>query len=459
MSIRSKVRGWRRRRRRKKAAEESAGTPLREFVYLDDVSVYSLTASRLGAIATEFTDTETNTLGGEVESSIEGFGGFAKGGVRAKSSASREQSSQVVRKSIIQTAFKDLYELEADRLLIGGPSAQLPDQLASADLTRLADQGEWVIDPAKFERGGLIELEVELETEAVFRVNAVVSAFLEIVQEDLEVFGITGPVGIAEARAMSRVLDKLLTGLVPLRGRAVDFVRTSVNGRDLVVHREVLDRLPESSRPAVEPLLVVGVAEQRLFWKDIRRVLFSNSRFRMFCRVSQSGLRDRWAPVKLTEVLKEIAPEFEAQILGALGESALSAMGDAIARGSSSDEVERDYLELAAGSFLAAVSDHHGRTLEPARLRALGVEAADSGGSLATTDDRRAFYGALLDQLDSELAVETPPEVAETCRVIATSEAGLGLGGSLAPRRASEVPPSAMAQTRFLDTEIVAIYW
>ncbi len=84
---------------RDKAAAESADAPLRESVYLDDVSVYSLTASRLGSIATEFTDTETSTLGGEVESWLEGFGGFAKGSVRAKSSSSRVQSSQVLRKS------------------------------------------------------------------------------------------------------------------------------------------------------------------------------------------------------------------------------------------------------------------------------------------------------------------------------------------------------------------------
>ncbi len=241
MSLRARLSRWRRRRRRDKAAAESADAPLREFVYLDDVSVYSLTASRLGSIATEFTDTETSTLGGEVESSLEGFGGFAKGSVRANSSSSREQSSQVLRKSIIQTAFKDMYDREADRLAIASPRTPLPDVGELSDLEKLAVAGDWVVRPETLERGRLIELEVELEAEAVFRVNAVVSAFLEIVQEDLKVFGVSGPVGITEARAMSRVLDKLLTGLVPLRGRAVDFVLVEVGERELVVHREVFE--------------------------------------------------------------------------------------------------------------------------------------------------------------------------------------------------------------------------
>lgn len=458
MSVRARLSRWRRRRRRDKAAAESAGAPLREFVYLDDVSVYSLTASRLGSIATEFTDTERNTLGGEVESSVEGFGGIAKGSVRAKSSASREQTSQVLRKSIIQTAFKDLFELEHDRLVLASPQPPAPNVGELSDLAKLAGAGDWVIRPGSLERGALIELEVELEAEAVFRVNAVVSAFLEIVQEDLKVFGVSGPVGVTEARAMSRVLDKLLTGLVPLRGRAVDFVVIEIGGEELVVHRDVLDQLPAPSRPKVEPLLVVGVAEQRLFWKDIRRVLFSNSRFRLFCRISQTGLRDRWTPVKLTDVLKEIAPEFEAQLLGALGESALSAMGEAVAHSSNADDQERLLLQRAADAFVEEVAEHHGAKLERTRARALAADAAERGGSLSTTDDRRQFFGQLLKQLDGELAVETSPEVAEACRVIAISEAGLGLGGQLVPSAVHE-PPQAARSARLLDTEIVAIYW
>ncbi|MGQ0679231.1 MAG: DUF6414 family protein [Actinomycetota bacterium] len=99
---------------------------------------------------------------------------------------------------------------------LSSPRTPLPDPGELSDLEKLAVAGDWVVRPETLERGRLIELEVELEAEAVFRINAVVPAFLEIVHEDLKVFGVSGPVGITEARAMSRVLDKLLTGLVPL---------------------------------------------------------------------------------------------------------------------------------------------------------------------------------------------------------------------------------------------------
>ena len=48
--------------RRWRAAGQNRHTPLREFVYLDEVSVYSLIASRLGPIAAEFSETQTESL-------------------------------------------------------------------------------------------------------------------------------------------------------------------------------------------------------------------------------------------------------------------------------------------------------------------------------------------------------------------------------------------------------------
>ena len=457
MSPLARLRRWWRERRRRNAATQTAGAELREFVYLDDVSVYSLMASRLGAIATEFTDTEARTLANEVESSVEGSAWFAKGSVHGRTASSREQSSQVLRKSIVQTAFKDLYGLESGRLVLRASSGSPP----GADAHELADlsvDGEWVVDPKTLVRGSLVEVEVELEAEAVFRVNAVVSAFLEIVQEDLEIFGVSAPQGIAEARAINRVLDRLLTGLVPIRGRAVNFAIVHAGGREVIVHRDLIDRLSDAERATAQPLFVVGVAEQRLFWKDIRRVLFSNARYRLFCRVSQTGLRDRWTPVKLTDVIKEIAPGFEGQLLNALGESTLSSMGEAVARSSDERRSSEETLMRAASSFARSIAEHHGRELTLDDSQRLVASAVAAGGSLESTDRRREFFGSLGRLIDNALAVSTPSEVAHDARIAATAAAGLGLGGTLAPSTPLALEPAA-GLDRFLDTEVVAIYW
>lgn len=59
MRLRGRVGAWVARRRRRRAARQLEGAPLREFVYLDEVSVYSLVASRMGSVATEHTATES----------------------------------------------------------------------------------------------------------------------------------------------------------------------------------------------------------------------------------------------------------------------------------------------------------------------------------------------------------------------------------------------------------------
>ena len=45
--------------------------------------------------------------------------------------------------------------------------------------------------------------------------------------------------------------------------------------------------LDGDSRIQPVPLHVVGVSEEALFWKDIKRVLFSRAEFFVMCRVSR----------------------------------------------------------------------------------------------------------------------------------------------------------------------------
>lgn len=182
------IRSWYRTRARKSrmkralARSGSAGTALREFIYLDDVSVYSLLASRLGPIATEFTDRQAQTLNSELGTEISANAGFAAGRANASIGSARSRESQVVRKSIVQTAFKELRDLEEAALelppafLEVDPAPPLSG-LLSCDA---ASAVPWLARPETLERGVLVEAEIELESEDVFRVNVVVSTLLQI---------------------------------------------------------------------------------------------------------------------------------------------------------------------------------------------------------------------------------------------------------------------------------------
>ena len=120
MSIASRFRGWLHRITRQHTSVNSHG-PLREFVYLDEVSVYSILASRKDGIATEFTESQTASLNSEVGSSIGVGFGASKANLNAKMHAGHTQGSQVLRKAIIQTSFKELYDIERDALGLSPP--------------------------------------------------------------------------------------------------------------------------------------------------------------------------------------------------------------------------------------------------------------------------------------------------------------------------------------------------
>ena len=155
-----------------------------------------------------------------------------------------------------------------------------------------------------------MEIEVELKAEDIFRVGAVVGTFLELFQEAPELLGPDVREQFREVLSVNAVLNKLLGDLVPVRGRAIDYVTVRAAGQDWVVHRQVLRQLSEDWATEAQALDVVAVAEASLFWKDIRRVLFAGSRYSLLCRIGRGGLHDDWTPVKLVDVVREFVPRW-----------------------------------------------------------------------------------------------------------------------------------------------------
>src|SRR5262245_31681899 len=114
------LKGWlsRVRRDRRVRAARTATAPLREFVYLDEVSVYSLLASRQGALASEYTDIRSATTTAEVGGGVGAAAAVFKADLNSKISGSGTESVQVIRRSTIQAAFKELRDGEDERLAI-----------------------------------------------------------------------------------------------------------------------------------------------------------------------------------------------------------------------------------------------------------------------------------------------------------------------------------------------------
>ncbi|MFG3698399.1 hypothetical protein ACGF5C_10870 [Micromonospora sp. NPDC047620] len=445
-----------RRRRRIKAARAIA-TPLREFVYLDEVSVYSLLTSRQGALAAEYTDTTTTGLKNERAGKLIGQAGVAKGELSAKREHSQTQSSQVLRKSTVQAAFKELYQGEEDRLRVK-PVLQgaKPPNLASWQqlFGRVNDSSceGWIADSGDLLRGQLVELEVELETHSIFKMTSVMSTLWGIINDNPELFPHGSFPELQNVAAVNRLLDKLLVGLIPIRCRVADYGVVELDGKRVIVHHDLAALLPADPGYALRPLYLVGVTEERLYWKDVRRILFSGQRFRVLARLNNDGVGETWVPVKLVDVLRDVVPDLAVRV-----EETGRMFGQKSA-GASEDERRATLAKSALIAYAHFLGEHCGVSIESEAVAVFQLLAEGHCLGFESYDARKRAFAAVEEAFSAMYSVEVDRLVAAQLRSVAMTDSLLTLDGRVS------VPPQALEEPDpidelVLDAELVAIYW
>ncbi|WFE34553.1 hypothetical protein [Micromonospora sp. WMMD975] len=433
---------------------------MREFVYLDEVSVTSLLSSRLGKLPNEFTDTLTKASKEQRSSHFEGNWKALKTRVGSQRETTWTEDTKVVSKATIQATFKRLYREEKSSLVLRPILLEEPPKSSNA-ARRLLDNAAggvaddvWVIPSQRLRRGRLADIEVEVQADPAFRVSVIISTFADLMREGKQLFADTDRSALDKAIELNGLLSKLMAGLVPLRCRVIDYEVVSIGGVDYLAHQRLLGQLDDAGRPPTKKLLLVGVAEESLFWKDIRRILFSKSRFRVLCRFDHDGLRSEWTAVKLADVLGEVVPEFMDEV-NMLGSGMLEAFAEGAKRRQPVMEPRVRAL-CAFGDMLASCAGVELTEIDRRQVEQIASEMADL--VVGVTESRKAFssvaaYIATLGGREVDAA-----QVAEL-RVRARQEQGLGPGGSA---MRVDTPPLALparGDEKFMETEIVAIYW
>jgi hypothetical protein len=321
-------------------------------------------------------------------------------------------------------------------------------------LQDLADHtGPEVMLTSGVRRGELIEIEVELSVDPVFHMSTIASEFDALASDFPQAFGeVKAMLDSAQMGPVNKVLRRLLAGLVPIRGRAINYVVASIGAEQYL--------LPESAAQQfglpTTPLIVVGVTEQNSYWKDLRRVLFANASYTLLCRVSKDGLHKSWTPVKAAEVFTAIAPSLVPDLNRASSLPFTEGAGD------DSDVSVADSHHLTTLLHycqlrLDEAGTAHVEGLSLADLNAAASEAVVNGQG--ASHERRSFN--VIDQL---LVAHGLPSISPT-RAAELREEARQLAGfdhfARTTATAEAVPPSAPAAEgpAFLDVEIVAIYW
>lgn len=419
---------------------------------MDEVSLRSLLASQTGALTEQITELLSRADEAEIAGTVSAASPLLKAEVKSRYQTSNSQGSQTSRKSIVQSLFKEFRELDGVDLILQPldviePAASLDELLdpASAMAVRADD----------LKRGDLVEVEVELAADPIFRFSTVISEISDMAKEYPDMLAAGGAAGImAEADPVNRVLQRLLAGLIPLRARATSVV--------MVRHEGVEYLAPVASVTALgidaTPVCMVGVTEHLSYWRDVRRVLFSGARFTMLCRVARDGLHREWVPVKLSEVLAEVSPGFPSIL------DAVAKVGghETIDVGATTQE---SALQIALTSFVDLACSKTGGGLPEVVADQVWESVAACEGMAGSVTSQNEAFRFVLAVLRDAANISLPPEEWLDLQRQARSLAGLtlfrgsGLLSDVSRTQVAAVSDGNEGGEVLLDTEVIAIYW
>lgn len=438
-----------------RAEDIKSSRPLREFVYLDAVSLHSLLVSQNATIPTEVSQAISRADEAEISGSLATKAGsdLVGGAVQAESSTryqtSNSNSTQSSRKAVIQTLFKELRELSLDFKL--ATPTEAPAALDSVESVVKTNDRRSVAVASSFLRGDLLEVEVTLAVDPVFKLGAMMTEWSAMADEYPAMFGDGGMLGfLRDSEPIIKVLDRFLAGLIPIKATAVHYVVVEIGGQEYVVHNAAARDLGLETRP----LMVAGVTEHLSYWKDIRRVLFSGARFTILGRVARDGVHHSWTPVKLADLFSEVAPDFVDTVNAIRSPSASDpATGAQLAQQVAFGEA----LEL----YRAGLTPEGSEWTEADQRLVDVLKTKLASGTTDASAQRRAFDSvrSVVSKRYNLGVIEPNQDLA--LRQSVRAETGLELFPSFALSTSDqqEEPSSDKPDERLLDVEVIAIYW
>jgi hypothetical protein len=447
---------WIKRVTAKVRGKEAIEGPRREFVYLDEVSVYSLLASRRGAIPTELTDTDSETVRSSVGASLGANTPVGGAGLRSQLEGSRTRGTQVVRKANVQASFKDLVEHETGKMRIHDSvgTAHAPAVASLDDLKQIRDGDDTphLVPVAGLARGDLLELEVTLDAESIFQASLMIATMLGFFDEAPEFFSME-PREMAQARGVNRVFDELLSGLVPIRGESTRYERIVIDREEFLASKELLNQLTDGVDVDRQPLHIVAVAEAELFWRDLRRVLFSDSSFFVMFRLNADGLRGSWNPVKVVDLLKRYVPSVGAAINHVGSEFLAGVTMGATSVASAQPGKERALVN----QYADAVASEAGTNWSEEDTDAVDLDSLEV--DLSSIEQQRKVLAPIVKRLEDRTGQQFDRARLSDLREQLMSQHGYRADSAEHGSRAVPEEGAGAKQEHLLDSEIVAIYW
>ena len=416
---------------------------LREFVYLDQTSVISLIASTTGGV----TEQKSTVRRRQISGSITGGLGSKTSPLTTNVGTIQEKSSEAVRRYVIQSNFKELYEMRAEDMIISDgyePQVSILRRAWNTITPSSADEAE--ITEIDFERGSLAEMDVSLGSHEVYQYYAAIESIVDMFDTfpdesefTQQAYSESEEFSIEELEAFSELFEHLLAGLVPIVGRVENY--------GVVVHDGTANIL--STEYATEndieydPVNIVGFVNSEKFWQDETRFLFDDDEYTVYCRLDSDEVSDEWMPIKLVSVVDSI--------VSGLGES-VSYIPEAF-EGSEDSSLEDDRnkvdLNPRLKSFIEELKTEAGLVIEPDKADEVIQATLEKVGK---TTSRVEGIEDALEELEQELEERGHDyDLSDTQRAELIDEALVGDFDHLTQGEADN--------EWYLEVSFTAIYW
>ena len=437
---------------------------LREFIYLDEVSLQSLLVSLHGELTEKksITDSTSNTrnVGGNIDTN-----NLAplKLGFTAQYQSGKSSATQTETKATVQSWFRELYEIpnilgvqpledDAQTITVKSPADIIP-----------GDHPNYCIKSNELQRGVLIELKVLLATDPYFNIVTSISELYKLSENISDLNGYFDIEWI-------ELLQQLLAGLVPIKAEILDYRALKAGDDTYLVHEDKAELVEESTQKIKVNL--VGVTELSAYWKDIRRVLFSNQEFRILCRISRPGLVQDWNPIKLLDLFGNVFSQKEIhnlketlKLLSYNVDAASTAETDNDANNvdaASTAETDKDAnskMRLALEEYIKSSCKHAGGEIGRDEVKGIIDKVLKGNFDEGSMGDRKVLYEKVDEELAS-LKIDVPPDIRVTLREGSNKKAGLSHRlFTSAPSETKKVEEKSVAEELFIEAEIIAIYW
>ena len=405
---------------------------LREFIYLDEVSLQSLLVSLHGELTEKksITDSTSNTknVGGNIDTN-----NLAplKLGFTAQYQSGKSDATQTEKKATVQSWFRELYETPN---ILGVQPLEDGDQ-------------DIIVKSSALQRGTLAELQVVLATDPYFNVVTSISEFFKLSENISELNG------YSEIKWQIELLQQLLAGLIPIKAEILNYRALKTGDDTYLVHE---DKATGVSTSKIKVNLV-GVTELSAYWKDIRRVLFANQEFRVLCRISRPGLVQDWNPIKLLDLFGNVIPQKEIHNFKKTLKLPSYNVDAASTAETGNDASSK--MRSALEEYIKSSCEHAGGEIGSDEVEGIIKEVLKGNFDEGSMGDRKVLY----EKVDGELAslkIDVPPNIRVTLRERSSEKAGLSHKlFTLASSEAKKVEEKSVAEELFIEAEIIAIYW